>query len=163
MVLRALSDELERSRELRVVSLERPTTSSTAFTTRTASPSAATLGALNSIQKGRARVPASRCGWATTTSTTATTSTPTAAFGTRYDLGACPLDDHYTALRQYFWLATDAAYKSAVEVIARKRAALKNVTVTDQLPDFSKAEPATMLVQAPRRNRGRGGLEVAGA
>ncbi len=48
--------------------------------------------------------------------------------GTRYDLGRWPLDDSYPVLRRYFWLATDSAYKSAVETISRKRAALRNLT-----------------------------------
>ena len=58
------------------------------------------------------------------------------------------------ALRQYFWLATDVAYKSALEIIARKRAALKNVTVADQLPDLSRVEPMTLVAGDSPANRG---------
>src|SRR5436190_9233026 len=36
------------------------------------------------------------------------------------------VDDDYDALRHSLWLATDAAYKSAVEVIAQKRAYTQN-------------------------------------
>ena len=62
------------------------------------------------------------------------------------DLGAgrgneLPLDDNYSVLRRSFWLATDQAYKGAVEAIARKRAALKNITQSETLPDFWKAKP----------------------
>ena len=39
-------------------------------------------------------------------------------------------------IRQYLWLATDSAYKGSLQTIARKRAALRSVTVNDQLPDF---------------------------
>jgi len=40
-------------------------------------------------------------------------------------------------MRRFLWLATDTAYKSAVEAISRKRAALKNVAVNHPLDDFA--------------------------
>jgi hypothetical protein len=58
--------------------------------------------------------------------------------GARYDLRSFPLDDDPLVIRQYLWLATDSAYKGSLQTIARKRAALRSVTVNDQLPDFSK-------------------------
>ncbi len=61
--------------------------------------------------------------------------------GSRFDPENFPLDDNYEALRQGFWLATDRAYKGAIEAIGRKRAALRNITQTDSLPDFSAAPP----------------------
>ncbi|NDJ14821.1 MAG: hypothetical protein EBY17_27120 [Acidobacteriia bacterium] len=65
--------------------------------------------------------------------------------GPRYDLGAFPLDDDPLVARRYYWLATDSAYKGALTVIARKRAALRNVTVSEILPDFSPAPKFTLL------------------
>jgi len=59
--------------------------------------------------------------------------------GTRYDLGHWPLDDSYPVLRRYLWLATDSVYKSAVETISRKRAALRNLTESNPADDFSHA------------------------
>ncbi len=56
-----------------------------------------------------------------------------------------PLDNDYAALRRAFWLATDASYKSALEAISRKRSALKNVSVTEELADFSAAKQAVLL------------------
>jgi TldD protein len=61
--------------------------------------------------------------------------------GSRYDLGQFPLEDSVPAMRRYFWLATDTSYKAAVEAIARKRAALKNVNASEQIHDFAHAEP----------------------
>jgi hypothetical protein len=61
--------------------------------------------------------------------------------GTRYDLSRWPLDDSYPVLRRYFWLATDSAYKGAVETIARKRAALRDLTESNPADDFSQAQP----------------------
>jgi hypothetical protein len=58
------------------------------------------------------------------------------------------LDDDYNALRHSLWLTTDAAYKSAVETIAQKRAYTQNRTTQDDpVPDFSK-EKATVLSTA---------------
>lgn len=55
------------------------------------------------------------------------------------------IEDDYNALRHELWLATDAAYRQAVETLARKRAFLKNRTEEDKIPDFSKEE-ATMAI-----------------
>lgn len=56
-----------------------------------------------------------------------------------------PVEDSYPLLRRYFWLETDAAYKSAVETLSRKRAALRNVTQNDQINDFARAAPVHFL------------------
>jgi hypothetical protein len=55
-----------------------------------------------------------------------------------------PLEDDYKELRRQLWLATDGAYKKALEDLSRKRAALQNKTRTDDTPDFSP-EPAATL------------------
>ena len=53
-----------------------------------------------------------------------------------------PVEDDYDALRHSLWLATDSAYKSAVETIAQKRAYTQNRThQEDPVPDFSKEKP----------------------
>ncbi len=57
-----------------------------------------------------------------------------------------PLDDDYATLRHAFWLTTDQAYKTALETISRKRAALKNMSIIESLPDFSPAPPAKMVL-----------------
>ncbi len=54
-----------------------------------------------------------------------------------------PLDDNYTELRRQIWLATDAAYKKAVEDLSGKRAALQNRTRTEEIADFAREETAT--------------------
>jgi predicted Zn-dependent protease len=65
--------------------------------------------------------------------------------GARYDLRSFPLDDDPLVARQYLWLATDSAFKASLQQIARKRAALRSVTVSEQLPDFAPAKPFTLL------------------
>jgi predicted Zn-dependent protease len=50
-----------------------------------------------------------------------------------------PLDDDYAAIRRRLWLATDEAYRSAVDELARKTAALQNQARTDDTGDFTSA------------------------
>lgn len=52
-----------------------------------------------------------------------------------------PVDDNYDELRRRIWLATDAAYKKAVENLSGKKAALASKGRGESIPDFSK-EPA---------------------
>ncbi|HEU5021544.1 MAG TPA: hypothetical protein VFT60_06625, partial [Bryobacteraceae bacterium] len=65
--------------------------------------------------------------------------------GPSYPLTGFPLDNSPDVIRQYLWLETDAAYKASLDAIARKRAALRSVTVSDELPDFDPAKPNTIL------------------
>ncbi len=54
-----------------------------------------------------------------------------------------PLDDNYDEIRRQLWVATDSAYKTALDVYAKKKAALEHRTRTDEAPDFSKEQPVT--------------------
>ncbi len=62
-----------------------------------------------------------------------------------------PLEDNVVELRRQIWLATDAAYKNALEGLAAKRAALKNATRGEELGDLSPVEPYTHF-EVPDRN-----------
>jgi predicted Zn-dependent protease len=55
------------------------------------------------------------------------------------------IDNNYDAIRHSLWLATDAAYKQSVEQLARKRAFVQNKVRTEQIPDFSKENPVTVI------------------
>jgi hypothetical protein len=57
-----------------------------------------------------------------------------------------PLDDSYGAMRRQMWLATDTAYKRAVGVFARKKAAFQNRAAGEELPDFSREQPVETLL-----------------
>ena len=48
-----------------------------------------------------------------------------------------PLEDDYEEIRRQVWLATDGAYKKALEDMAGKRAAFRNRTQPEDIPDFS--------------------------
>src|SRR5262249_49338250 len=41
-----------------------------------------------------------------------------------------PIDDNYDEIRRQLWLGTDSAYKNALDVYAKKKAALENRTRT---------------------------------
>src|SRR5712691_10347858 len=55
------------------------------------------------------------------------------------------LDDDYDVMRRQIWLATDAAYKRAVGVFARKKAAFQNRVGVDQIPDLSREAPVETI------------------
>jgi hypothetical protein len=57
-----------------------------------------------------------------------------------------PLDDNYGSMRRQMWLATDTAYKRAVGVFARKKAAFQNRAAGEELPDFSREQPVETLL-----------------
>ena len=59
-----------------------------------------------------------------------------------------PLDDDYDAMRRAIWLATDAAYKRAVSVFARKKAAFQNRAGVEQIPDLSRETPVETVLGA---------------
>jgi hypothetical protein len=56
---------------------------------------------------------------------------------------ALPLDDNYLELRRALWLGTDAAFRQALEVFAKKKAALGDSKRPDATGDFSPAAPAS--------------------
>lgn len=58
----------------------------------------------------------------------------------QFGFSELPLDDNYLEIRRQIWVATDGAYKQAVEQLAAKKAALQNKTRVGELPDFSKEE-----------------------
>jgi predicted Zn-dependent protease len=65
---------------------------------------------------------------------------------------ALPLEDDYASLRRELWLRTDEAYKGALELLARKRAAAASQAAgEDDTPvgDFSTEPPAKLEVPFP--------------
>lgn len=62
--------------------------------------------------------------------------------------GFLPLENDYREIRRQIWLATDQAYKAALEALAEKRAVLQNETRAEDIADFSSEEPFTYFDQA---------------
>jgi predicted Zn-dependent protease len=74
-----------------------------------------------------------------------------------------PLDDNYDVLRRQIWLTTDAAYKRAVSVYAKKTAAFQNrAAAAVNLADFSREKAVeTILPVVPPTTGGREWVERA--
>lgn len=144
-VLSAMEDELKRSRTLALPGLERPYFIEYTIDDVRSFAVSATGGGVVSVRRRRMRVPdiKVRVGDYRFDDTNYVGSG--FPFGSRYDVGRFPLDDLYPVLRRFLWLGTDSAYKSAVEALARKRAALKSVTAGERLDDFARAEPTVLL------------------
>jgi TldD protein len=55
--------------------------------------------------------------------------------------GTVGIDRDYDSLRQDLWIATDQAFKEAVETYSRKQAYLSSLARQSDIDDFSKVEP----------------------
>jgi hypothetical protein len=149
-MLRAMRDELERAKKLSLGGLENPYFIQFGLDEGDGFSVSATLGGVVNRRRSRFRLPAFqvRVGDYKFDNTNYVGSGFN--FGTRYNIERFPLENDYPVLRRFFWLGADSAYKSAVEAIARKRAALRNLTVSEQLNDFARAEPLKLL-REPRK------------
>ena len=143
-VFDALQAEMKRAMTLRLNQLDKPYYINYSVDDQNAWSASASLGGLTSSNTSVYRVPNihirvgdykfDNTNW-----------TGAGASGPRYDLRSFPLEDDPLVMRQYFWLATDSIFKGSLQSIARKRAALQNVTVTDVLPDFAAAKPFVLI------------------
>lgn len=80
--------------------------------------------------------------------------------GTFNSVSQAPLDDNYQEIRRDFWLATDSQYKSALEDLSAKRAALQMRKHTDDVPDFTKEAPVTEMEPPEKSQAGQAELEA---
>lgn len=145
-VMRAMRDELDRSmKQLRLEQLDKPYFISYHVMDRTTLDTSATFGALVSGSLSRSRFLAVqvRVGDYQLDNSNFMTYPPHANGLIR--TVSLPLDDDYQEIRRQIWLATDGAYKVALEMLSRKRGALENRKARENLPDFSKEQPATLL------------------
>ena len=144
-VLQAMHDEIERSRGLKLANLEAPyfieylVDESETFTV------SATLGGIVARRREHGRAPSVRVRVGSYEFDNANWVGSGMPLATQYALGAFPVENAYAPMRRFFWLATDSAYKSAVEAISRKRAAMRNMNQTEELHDFARTEPVHLL------------------
>jgi hypothetical protein len=59
--------------------------------------------------------------------------------------GEVGIDRDYDSLRQDLWIATDQAFKEAVETYSRKRAYLSSLARQSDIDDLAKAEPVQLI------------------
>lgn len=147
-ILRAMRDEMERSRMLRMSGLDPWYFLEYSLDDAEAVAVEASMGGLIQSRKSHFRVPQIRVrvGDYQFDNTDYVYSD---MFGGRAD-AEWPLEDNYDAIRQYLWLATDRAYKGAAEAVSRKRAALKSMSEPEAVPDFAKAKPVQLIEDVQR-------------
>lgn len=138
--LRAMSDELARSKSLKLNDLDRPYFIQYTVSDLYEAYVAASLGGLLDSSRTHLRQPALqvRVGdyrFDNTNSIYSGHSRPT----------LMPVDDDYRTMRNELWLATDRLYKASADQIARKRAALREMADPDQTPDFAPAKPVEII------------------
>ena len=138
-LMQAMRDEMARTVEqLRMEDLEAPYFVSYTVRDKVQMSAQASFGALlaSGENRGRSLQVELRVGDPSFDNTNFT-------FGPGVASATLPLEDDAVEIRRQIWIATDAAYKRALEGIAAKRAALKNQTRSEDLADFSAAEPFT--------------------
>jgi hypothetical protein len=146
-ILKALREEIERAKGLELPGVEKPYFIEFALDDTTSFNAVCSLGALIGSSTSRVRIPRVqvRVGSPEFDNTNYVFSQ---FFGARGG-GRLPLEDNIPAIRREFWLAADAAYKAALQVIARKRAALRNITQQENIKDFAAA-PAVRHIEPVR-------------
>ena len=59
--------------------------------------------------------------------------------------GSVGIDRDYDSLRQDLWIATDQAFKEAVDTYSRKKGYLSSLARQSDIDDFSKADPVQLI------------------
>ncbi len=142
VLMRAMRDELARSMaELRLEDAEKPYFLAYRVQERTYGGATASLGGLLSASEGVNRqlfveLRVGDHGFDNTNFRSMAS-----AYAMRPNIAPLSVDDDYDTLRRQIWLATDTAYKRALDQIAGKRAALQNQTQVKNVPDFSEMPP----------------------
>jgi hypothetical protein len=140
-IFQAMRDEIDRARKLSLANLEAPYFVEYVIDEEESFAVSANLGGLLSRRRERFRSPDVHVRVGDYKFDNGNYVSSGFGFGSRYDLERFPLEDSYPLLRRYFWLMADSAYKSSVEAISRKRAAMRNMQQNEQLNDFAHAEP----------------------
>ncbi len=148
VILKAMKDEMERSRQLALSDapyfLEYTVEDVQGFSV------GASLGGTLTVGQNRFRVPKVRVRVGNYNFDNSDYVYADYYNGSRYDGEQMTVDDNYNAIRRQLWLATDRAYKTAVEAIGRKRAALQNISQPQELPDLWRAPATQQLIPSPR-------------
>jgi TldD protein len=151
LLLRAMKDEIKRVASLIRLGLDPPYYTEYRVEDTISHTITAELGAVVEENDNAFRVPSVQVRVGTANFDNTDHIYSEAYVGNRYDPGRLPLDNDYLAFRQVFWLATDRAYKTAEDAIARKRSSLKNMSQPDVLPDFSQAPVTKMILPIQRK------------
>jgi hypothetical protein len=158
VVLRAMRDELARSmQQLQLEKLEKPYFIAYRVQEEDTADVTASFGAVLASASARHRflTVEVRVGTPKLDNTNFLSMSFLGRGGLARDFGGVsqlPIENNYKELRRQLWLATDSAYKKALEDLSRKRAALQNKTGAEEIPDFSAQQPATIAeAQTPAK------------
>jgi TldD protein len=143
--LRAMSDELARSKTLQLNDLDKPYFIQYAIGDTAQLLISASLGGVTSSTHGRFRPAqlAVRVGDYKFDNTNS-------IYSRVARFGSLPIDDDYLVFRNQLWIATDALYKSSAEQITRKRNALREIAEPDKTPDLALVK-AVEIIQPPAK------------
>ena len=147
VILKAMRDELERSRQLRVVGGgdDVPYFFSYQLSDGDTFHVTASMGAVINSTHSRQRSPIVEVRVGSYDFDNTGHLYSGAYTGSRFD-GAWPLDDNYTTVRESLWLSTDRMYKTALESMSRKRAALNSANApAEKIADYSQAQPVKSI------------------
>jgi len=146
VIFKAMADEIERSKaKLQMEKLEKPYYIEYTIADMDQFNADASFGGITNTQRDRRRFlkVGVRVGDYHLDNTNFFSSS---TFGTFYQSARqIPVDDNYDAIRHALWLATDQAYKNALESVAKKRAYVKNIVSIEKIDDFSKEQPTTSV------------------
>jgi TldD protein len=145
--LRAMMDELNRSKTLQISNLDKPyfveyTTSDAENAFITGSLGGLTSSSHVHIREPRIQVRVGDYKFDNTNSIYTTTAR----------LGMFPVDDDYGAMRSDLWLSTDGLYKASADQITRKRTALREIADADNTPDLAPAKPVQIVGRSATMN-----------
>ena len=132
--LRAMNDELVRSKTLQLNNLDKPYFIQYAVGDNQQLAITASLGGIISSTSLHVRQPVLqvRVGDYTFDNTNS-------VYSRNSHFGLFPVDDDYPVMRSDLWLWTDSLYKSSADQITRKRAILREIADPDKVPDFAHA------------------------
>ncbi len=148
VVLRALVDELERSKTgLKLEDLERPYFIEYGLTDVMRAGFSAELGAVTSHSENRGRT--LRTDVRVGSYQLDNSNFQGGGFGGFFGFGIggmfgadIPIEDDYDAIRQAIWWTTDRDYKGVVETLVQKKAFMESKLIQDKPDDFSREAPA---------------------
>ena len=146
-VLRAMADELARSKTISLSTLDKPyfiqyTADETEELVVDASLGGITRSSLVHVRRPGAQV---RVGDYKFDNSNSVYSRP-------LRFGLFPLDDDYLAMRTTLWRTTDVLYKAATDQITRKRNIVREVADPDKIGDLAAAKPAQVIEPLVRWN-----------
>lgn len=143
--LRAMSDELTRSRTLQLGSFEKPYFIQYSSEDLDQMSVAASLDGLTHISRFHLRQPN-----ATVRVGSYAFDNANSVYSRNMRFALLPVDDDYGVMRTSLWRMTDALYKGALKQLTGKRNALREISDPDKTADLASAKPLQMIEPVAR-------------